>query len=118
MLISLAGDGCTNALLFYFPTSNNEAEYETLITRLNIAQNIGIQNLREYSDSQLMVRQVSGEYETRDSNLSKYVIRIHDMIRIFQSFDIYCISRFQNKRADALSKLVLFVFTSFMRSVL
>ena len=43
------------ALRFEFPTSNNEAEYEALMTELKMAKDLGVKHLRVHSDSQLIV---------------------------------------------------------------
>ena len=47
------------ALQFSFSTTNNEAEYEALITDLKLAKELGISALQVFSDSQLIVGQVN-----------------------------------------------------------
>ena len=49
-----------------FPTSNNEDEYEAIIVRLDLAIFLLSEKIVIRSDSQLVVGQVNGEYETRD----------------------------------------------------
>ena len=46
------------ALIFKFQASNNEAEYEAVIAGLNLAHSLEIDQLKVYSDSQLVVRQI------------------------------------------------------------
>lgn len=53
------------ALHFGFLSTNNEAEYEALIIVLTIAKELGVQYLKAYSDSQLVVGNVLNEYEGR-----------------------------------------------------
>ena len=55
------------ALRFDFKASNNQAEYEALLAGLRMAKELGINSLRVFSDSQLIVGQVKGEFgrETR-----------------------------------------------------
>ena len=48
------------ALWFNFSMTNNEAEYEALLTRLRIARELGVKKLRIYTDSQLVAGQVKG----------------------------------------------------------
>ena len=50
-------------LHFEFSATNNEAEYEALITGLRIAKELEVDRLQVYNDSQLMVGQVSENYE-------------------------------------------------------
>lgn len=53
------------ALSFKFKTSKNEADYEALITRLKIANELKVLKLVVYCDSQLVVSQVNGEFEAK-----------------------------------------------------
>ena len=50
-------------LRFGFNASNNEAKYEALIARLNLAKEIKVESLEIYSDSQLVVCQVTNKYQ-------------------------------------------------------
>ena len=45
-----------------FKASNNEAEYEALIARLNLVKKIKVESLEIYSDSQLIVCQFTDDY--------------------------------------------------------
>ncbi|XP_028056781.1 uncharacterized protein LOC114260792 [Camellia sinensis] len=67
-------DGLTieHAITLEFPASNNEAEYETLLAGLKSALRIKALELVVFSDSKLVVNQVSGEYEARDEKMAKY----------------------------------------------
>ena len=56
ILTSLEGIDIEYALRFGFHTSNNEAEYEAVITGLNLAHSLEVDRLEVYSDSQLVVR--------------------------------------------------------------
>ncbi|KAL0294165.1 UNVERIFIED_CONTAM: hypothetical protein Sradi_6900600 [Sesamum radiatum] len=62
------GDKIQYALRFSFDASNNEAEYEALLAGGRLAQAAGAKYLRAYSDSQLVVNQVNGDYETKVQN--------------------------------------------------
>lgn len=55
------------ALRLDFKVSNNDAEYEALLTGLRLARVIGIKYLNIFSDSQLVVRHVSQEYQAKGS---------------------------------------------------
>lgn len=51
---------------------NNVAEYKSLVIGLEIAKELGIKNLKVYTDSQLVANQVKGNYEVREQNLKDY----------------------------------------------
>jgi len=54
------------ALCFLFKATNNQAEYETLITGLRTSRKLGVSSLRVFIDSQLVASQVSGEFDAQD----------------------------------------------------
>ena len=58
------------AIRLDFPVSNNEAEYKAILAGIDL---VSSENIIIQSDSQLVVRQVNGEYETRDQHMAKYV---------------------------------------------
>ncbi|XP_039687770.1 uncharacterized protein [Medicago truncatula] len=93
------------SLKFDFKASNNQAEYEALIAGMLLAREMGAKNLRARSDSQLMTNQISGEYQTRDQQLSKYLARIQKLATDFHFFEAIHIPRESNSRADLLAKL-------------
>ncbi|XP_071924926.1 uncharacterized protein [Coffea arabica] len=105
LLTSPTGEELTYALRFDFPASNNEVEYETLLTGLRIAHQMGITAIRVRSDSQLVVLQIRGEYEAKDDVMKKYLAKVREAVALFGTFEIEQVPRSQNKRADALSKL-------------
>lgn len=62
------------ALEFKFSTSNNAAEYEALIGGLQLVQEIRVKCVQVFSDSQLVVNQVSGTFEAKKP--SKFLLGI------------------------------------------
>ena len=62
VLESPTGEKVCYALRLEFPASNNEAEYEALIARLRLAKEMGVELVKIYNDSQLVVNQVNGDY--------------------------------------------------------
>ncbi|XP_027155826.1 uncharacterized protein LOC113756302 [Coffea eugenioides] len=118
LLISSTGEELTYALRFDFPASNNEAEYETLLTGLQIAHQMGVTAIRVRSDSQLVVYQVRGEYEAKEYVMKKYLAKVQEAIKLFNLFEIERVPRSQNKRADALSKLTSSSFAHLSKEVL
>ena len=55
VLESPMGEKVLYALRLQFPASNNKAEYEALIVRLRLAKEMGLEQVKIYSDSQLVV---------------------------------------------------------------
>ena len=70
---SPTGEKVHYALRLQFPATNNEAEYEALIARLRLAKEMGLQQLRVYSDSQLVINQVRGDYQAKGENMMAYL---------------------------------------------
>ena len=75
-----------------------------------MARKLGAESINVYSDSQLIVNQVLGNYEVKEKPLKKYVAKAHELSSLFKQFMLEQVSRNWNRRADTLSKLA---FTSF-----
>ncbi|KAL0430559.1 UNVERIFIED_CONTAM: Ribonuclease HI [Sesamum radiatum] len=93
------------AVKFEFKASNNEAEYEALVLGMRMAQDVGASHLLAYFDSQLVVRQVNGEYEAKKESMVQYLQQIEELKTRFKSFQLHQIPREENIKADSLSKL-------------
>ena len=94
-----------------FVTSNNVAEYEALILRLQIALEIGITDLKINSDSQLVVNQVSGTFQTNE-DMAKYVSIIKQLMaegekRNDGQWRLSQIPRAENQGADGIAKMAV-----------
>lgn len=63
-----------------------------------------IDDLAAYTDSQVVVKQVSGEYEAKDSQMIRYLERAKSLISKLQRFTLSRIPR-ENSKADSLSRL-------------
>jgi ribonuclease HI len=93
------------SLHFAFKASNNQAEYEALIAGMKLAREMEVTDLRAKSDSQLVTNQVSGDYQTKDPQLIKYLEKVQSLAAQFEHFELIYVPREQNARADLLSKL-------------
>ena len=60
------------SLKFDFKATNNQAEYEALLAGLRLAKEVGARSLSIWSDSQLVIAQLKGEYEIKEPLLIKY----------------------------------------------
>ena len=61
------------SLKFAFKANNNKAEYEALIARMLLSQELGAQMLLVKSDSLLVTEQVTGRYQANDPQLAAYL---------------------------------------------
>lgn len=87
------GDVYEYAMKFNFQATNNEAEYEALITGIKMCKAVGAQRIDAMSDSQLFVSQVNGEYEARDQNMAKYLEMVKVEIQDLDSFILLQVPR-------------------------
>jgi ribonuclease HI len=82
--------------------TNNVAEYFGLIAALDYAQTHGVRALRVESDSELMVKQMRGEYKVKSAELKPLFERAKKVAQGLASFRIEHVYREQNREADAL----------------
>jgi len=87
--------------------TNNVAEYYGLIAALDYAQSHGIRALRVESDSELLVRQMRGQYKVKSPELRPLFERARKMAQTFASYKIEHVYREQNAEADALANEAL-----------
>jgi ribonuclease HI len=85
--------------------TNNVAEYQGLLGCLDFARKYKARSLIVYSDSQLLVNQMRGHFRVKKSHLK---ILYHRTLEAIENgaihFQIYYISREQNREADALAR--------------
>ncbi|XP_071718340.1 uncharacterized protein [Rutidosis leptorrhynchoides] len=117
ILIGPDGEEHTYTLSFEFPASNNEAEYEALLSGLIMAEKMGIKYLKVSVDSQLVANQMNGMFEARDPAMQNYLALAEEIANKFERFSITQVPRSLNKKADALSKLASSVFSHFTKDV-
>ena len=84
------------ALRFSFSASNNQAEYEALLAGIRAIDGLGVKRLRAYSDSQLVVNQLKGEFEAKDLIMSEYLEKAKAIIARLDYFDIQHVPREKN----------------------
>ncbi|KAL6344991.1 hypothetical protein AAG906_007722 [Vitis piasezkii] len=81
LLQSPTGEQLEQAIRLRFPASNNEAEYEAILSGLDLALALSVSRLRVYSDSQLVVRHVQKEYEAKDERMARYLTKVRDTLQ-------------------------------------
>src|ERR1700732_612403 len=88
-----------------FNTMNNEAEYEALITGLQRALVCKAEQINIQYDSQLVVNQITGDYQMKEPNLQKYLNTVMFLLNQFKQYNIHHVVREDNRHADALAYL-------------
>ena len=106
MLVSSEGHKITCALRFGFKASNNEAEYEVLLTGLRLAKELKAGNLQIFSDSQLVVKQITEEYQVQGEKMAVYLRSAHTLLKSFNGYSIVQVPRADNTYVDALAHLM------------
>ena len=105
VLESPTGEKVRYALRLQFPVTNNKAEYKALIAGLRLAKEIGLQQLRVYSNSQLVVNQVRRDYQAKGENMAAYLKIAGEQLKGFGWFKIKQVPRMENAEADGLARL-------------
>ncbi|GFS37177.1 hypothetical protein Acr_00g0050430 [Actinidia rufa] len=105
---ALSGEQMEYAIRMEFKATNNEAEYEALLAGLRIAAELGAQSLDIFSDSQLVVNQVQGEYLAKDARMIAYLGEVKAASARIKEVKIYQMVQIpweENKKVDALANL-------------
>lgn len=83
-------------------STNNVAEYSALIKGLTIAHELGLESLNCFLDSELVVKQVKGEYRVKDENLKLLFDKVVGLKSNFREITFNHVKRKDNSRADKL----------------
>jgi ribonuclease HI len=101
-------DGKTVEKVFgYIGTAtNNIAEYTALAACLKLVNSMHCRKLLVHSDSELMVKQMNGEYRVKDATLKRHFQKVHKLLENAPfEFEIRHVLREENKEADQLANL-------------
>ncbi|MCL7419096.1 MAG: ribonuclease HI family protein [Halalkalicoccus sp.] len=83
-------------------TTNNRAEYEALVRGLEVAREYGFDEVEIRGDSQLVVKQVRGEWDANDPGMRERRVRVRELLEAFERWSITHVPREVNERADEL----------------
>ncbi|HTR80859.1 MAG TPA: ribonuclease HI family protein [Bacteroidota bacterium] len=110
VLRSESGETLLKEKKYLGKVTNNVAEYSALIecllqfTELRARNKISCTRLVMHSDSELMVRQLNGQYKVKDRELKKLYDKVRELIHGLQiEFSIMHVPRELNREADALA---------------
>jgi ribonuclease HI len=82
--------------------TNNVAEYQALLLGIARASELGASELELIGDSELIVRQVMGEYKVKDATLRELHAQVQRDLRPFKHWSIRHVRREHNAEADRL----------------
>ncbi len=89
-------------------TTNNQAEYKAVILGLQRAVALGATSVEVRADSELMVRQATGEYKVKNPDLAQRFLELKNLeTRLGGRVSYRHVRREQNKHADKLSNIAM-----------
>ncbi|NLL19716.1 MAG: ribonuclease HI family protein [Clostridia bacterium] len=88
---------------FLGQATNNVAEYTALTTALEKAVALNAQEVQLFTDSELIVKQIKGEYRVKNEGLKPLYQKAKGLIQQLGSFTITHVPREKNKEADRLA---------------
>jgi ribonuclease HI len=82
--------------------TNNVAEYRAVLLGLEAARDLGAREVEVINDSELVARQIGGEYKVKHAGLKPLFIETMKALREFDSWKVRAVRRESNERADEL----------------
>ena len=97
-----------NNIIFSFSENigkktNNEAEYLALIKGIEICVESNFLNISIFLDSELVVKQINGDYKVKNERMAALHKKTHDLLKMLSSWEINHVLRDKNTEADDLS---------------
>jgi ribonuclease HI len=82
--------------------TNNVAEYRALLLALELARSLGARSVEVINDSELVARQIGGQYKVKNPGLKPLWQEAMSALRSFDGWSVRNVPRAQNARADEL----------------
>jgi ribonuclease HI len=99
---STDGDELGERNAFIGEATNNVAEYRALLLGLELARELGASDVEVVNDSELVARQIGGEYKVKHAGLRPLYLEAMRELRAFDSWAVRPVRREHNARADEL----------------
>ena len=104
VITSPEGDVLKYGVQLKFPATNNEAEYEAILIGLRIVRALRAKNVSLRSDLQLVVKQIRGDFEAKETRMQKYLNLTNQLVSNFNHAEFVQILRSQNVEADEVAR--------------
>lgn len=88
-------------------TTNNVAEYKALLLGLEMAKDLDLEKVEIYSDSQLMIKQMTGEYRVKNEDLRMLFNAAKEAENLLKSVSYRHVPREDNLKADRLANMAI-----------
>ena len=104
IITSLEGDILKYEVQLQFPATDNELEYEAILTRLRVARSLKAKNVLLKSLSKLVIGHINGEYEARESRMQRYLKLTNQMIGELERVNFIQVPWSQNSEANEVGR--------------
>lgn len=99
---SVDGEPLAERSRYIGETTNNVAEYRAVQLGLELARELGAAAVEVVNDSQLIARQIGGQYKVKHAGLRPLYLETMRSLREFDQWSVRDVRREHNKRADEL----------------
>jgi len=103
LFVDKKGDVIKEISEYIGETTNNIAEYTAFVTALKEAIEMNFDEIEVISDSELMVKQINGEYRVKNQGLKPLYTEACELLREFKNHIVRHVRREHNKKADELA---------------
>jgi ribonuclease HI len=101
------GEALAERSAYIGDATNNVAEYRALLLGLELARELGAREIEVVNDSELVARQIGGEYKVKHAGLKPLFLEAMRGLRDFDRWSVRSVPREGNLRADELVNEVL-----------
>ena len=102
VVFAVEGEEVMKIATYIGEATNNVAEYTALITGMKLGNNQGVTHLECFLDSELVVKQLNGEYRVKHEAMKVLYDEVSDLRAEFENITFVYVERAKNKEADAL----------------
>jgi ribonuclease HI len=96
------GEELAERKLYIGEATNNVAEYRAVLLGLELARDLGAEEVEVINDSELIARQIGGEYKVKHAGLRPLFTEAMESLRGFHRWSVRPVRREHNARADEL----------------
>jgi ribonuclease HI len=96
------GDELAERGAYIGEATNNVAEYRAVLLGLELARDLGAREVEVINDSELIARQIGGEYKVKHASMKPLYLDTMKALREFDRWSVRSVRREHNERADAL----------------